>query len=116
MNRYKYIDVLLIAVAIMFLIKLIFQYLLLNNGLTIIVKTTLGAFILCLFLYEKTKNFKLQLNPKMQNIVLRLEFVFDPFFKFTSSIIKPCKIGQGVMIDLSQLAIITIILTILIFF
>lgn len=116
MNRYKYIDVFLVSFVMLFAVI----YVVLNwdfgNVLIHLFKITIALFILSLFFYEKTKNFKLQLFPKTQNFVQKLELFFYPIFKFSSSIIKPIKIGQGIMVDISQLILITLILIILIFF
>jgi hypothetical protein len=116
MNRYKYIDIVLIVFPLIFLMKFLVQGALPNNIFMTIIKITLAAFILCLFFYEKTKNIKLQLFPHIQTIVLRLESVFNPIFKFTSTIIRPWKIGQNILIDLSQIVLIITILIILIIF
>ena len=116
MNKYKNFDFALILLILFFLIKLIVQYLLLSSILIIIFKIILAAFLFCLFFYEKTKNFKSQLNPKIKHVVSRMESILTPYFKFTNSIIKPYKIGQGVLIDLMQFVVIILILIILIIF
>lgn len=85
-----------------------------GNVLILFFKTVIALFILCLFFYEKTKNLKLQLFPKIQSFVQKLEAFFYPIFKFSSSIIKSIKIGQGIMVDISQLILITLILIVLI--
>jgi hypothetical protein len=87
-----------------------------GNVVILFFKTAIALFILCLFFYEKTKHLKLQLFPKTQNFVQKLESFFYPIFKFSSSIIKPLKIGQGIMVDISQLMLITLILIVLIIF
>jgi hypothetical protein len=113
MNKYKYIDLFLVSFVILFIVVYVVSNWNFGNVLIQLFKITLALFILCLFFYEKTKNFKLQLFPKTQNFVQKLESFFFPIFKFTSSIIKPVKIGQGIMADISQLMLITLILIIL---
>jgi hypothetical protein len=114
MNRYKYIDLFLVSFVILFIVIYIVSNWNFENVLNHLFKITLALFVLCLFFYEKTKSFKLQLFPMTQNFVQKLESFFFPIFKFTSSIIKPIKIGQGIMIDISQLILITLILIFLI--
>lgn len=116
MNRYKNFDAFLIffvSLSIMLFVVINLDF---GNVLILLFKTTVAIFILFLFFYEKTKGFKLQLFPKTQSFVQKLESFFYPIFKFSSSIIKPIKIGQGIMLDVSQLLLITLILIVLIIF
>lgn len=114
MNRYKYLDLFLVSFVLLFIVIYVFSNWNFRNILIHLFKITIALFILCLFFYEKTKNLKLQLFPQAQNFVQKLESFFYPIFKFSSSIIKPIKIGQGIMVDISQLILITLILIILI--
>lgn len=116
MNKYKYIDFLLIAIPSLFLLNLLFQVINSINLFQIIVKLFIALFILGLFFYEKTKSIKAQLFPKFLNIVLKLESFYNPIFKFSNLIIKPIKIGQNIMIDISQILLISVLLIILIIF
>lgn len=116
MNKYKYIDLFLIIIPTLFVINLLFQALKSNNFFETIVKLFITLFILGLFFYEKTKSIKAQLFPKLQNIVFKIELFYTPIFRFLNLIIKPVKIGQTIMIDLSQILLITVLLIILIIF
>ena len=114
MNRYKYFDAFLVSFVSLFTVLFVFANWDFGNVLLIFFKTIIASFIMCLFFYEKTKGLKLQLFPKIQSFVQKLEAFFYPIFKYSSSIIKPLKIGQGIMVDISQLVLITLMLIVLI--
>lgn len=116
MNRYKYFDFFLILFVLLFIIIFTFRKLNFDNILIYFFKTAIALFVFSLFFYEKAKGHKVNLFPKFQNFIQRLEYFFQPIFKFSSSIIKPFKIGQGIMIDISQLMLVALLLIFLIIF
>ncbi|MFT5890382.1 MAG: hypothetical protein ACI9Y7_000472 [Dokdonia sp.] len=70
-------------------------------------------FVVIIFIYSKLKFVETKLYPKYARIFLQIKKVIEPILNFTSTILKPFKIGENLFIDSSQIIIIIILLFIL---
>lgn len=66
--------------------------------------------IIGLFLYFKILPYHKRLANRYQGIYRFLEKIFKPVLNILSSFIKPLQIGQGLSIDLAQLALLILLL------
>lgn len=77
-------------------------------------KTLLSLFasilIVGLFLYFKLLPHHNRLANKYQGIYKFLEKIFKPVLNLLSSFIKPLQIGQGLSIDVAQIALLILLL------
>ncbi|MBE0392382.1 hypothetical protein BJQ96_02230 [Flavobacterium sp. PL0002] len=81
-----------------------------------IAKILISILIIGLFLYSKLLPYKNKLNPQYKKIFDFFNSIFSPIFIFFKNMIKPFQVGYGLSIDMSQIVLLIILLTLLIFF
>jgi len=69
-----------------------------------------SVLILGLFLYFKLLPYHNRLAKKYQGIYKFLEKIFEPLLNLLNRVIKPLQIGQGLSIDLAQIALLILLL------
>jgi uncharacterized protein YggT (Ycf19 family) len=79
----------------------------------IILPILLNVFIIGLFLYSKLLPYKDKLNSQYKGIFNFFNSVFTPVLSFLKRFIKPFQVGQGLSVDLTQLILLILLLTLL---
>lgn len=69
--------------------------------------------VLGLFIYTKLINYEHLLAPNFKNGFAKIKGIFQPIFKFLGRAFKPYKVGNGLSLDMAQLAFLLILLFIL---
>lgn len=82
----------------------------------LIIPLFINFLIIGLFLYSKLLLYKDKLNPQFRKIFDFLNNLFSPVFNFLKNIVKPFQVGIGLSVDMSQIVLLIIFLTILNFF
>lgn len=76
----------------------------------------INILIVGLFLYSKLLPYKNKLNPQYKKIFDFFNRIFSPIFNFLKNIFKPFQVGLALSIDMTQIVLLIIFLTILNFF
>jgi len=74
---------------------------------------TLNAFIIGLFLYSKLLPHKTNLNNKYDGVFSFFNSFFSPILNFLKKFIKPFQVGQGLSIDMTQVALLVLFLALI---
>ena len=84
--------------------------------MSLILHIFINVLIFGLFLYSKLLPHKDKLTPAYRQ---RFEFfnrIFTPAFKFLAPRIKPFQVGTGLSVDMTQIVLLILLLTLLNFF
>ena len=71
-----------------------------------------NIFIVGLFLYSKLLSHKDKLNRKYKGVFNFFNNIFKPVLKILQRFIKPFHVGQGLAVDMTQIILLLIFLTI----
>lgn len=82
----------------------------------LIIPFFINFLIIGLFLYSKLLPYKDKLNPQYKKIFDFFNSIFSPIFNFLKNIVKPFQVGTGLFVDMSQIVLLIIFLTLLNFF
>ena len=72
----------------------------------------LSLLIVGLFLYSKLLPYKDKLNPQYKKIFDFFNSIFTPIFNFLKNLVKPFQVGIGLSVDMSQIVLLIIFLTV----
>lgn len=81
-----------------------------------LIPVLMSILIIGLFLYSKLLPYKDKLNPKYRKIFDFFDRLFEPIFNFFKKSIRPLQVGVGLYVDMSQIILLVIFLTLLNFF
>jgi hypothetical protein len=109
----KIFDLIIISFITILVIVLITNLMTNSVFLKFIFKFIVILIIVLFFFYEKTKNVKSNLFLNYQNYFSKIEYIFNNIFNFLGNFFKPFKIGNNVLLDLSQFVFLIILLFLL---
>lgn len=69
--------------------------------------------IVGLFLYSKLLPYKDKLKPQYKSVFEFFNKVFTPVLNFLKRFIKPFQVGQGLVVDMTQIVLLILLLIIL---
>jgi hypothetical protein len=69
--------------------------------------------IIGLFLYSKLLLYKDKLNSKYKGVFDFFNKIFTPIIAFLKRLIKPFQVGQGLVVDMTQIILLILLLIIL---
>jgi hypothetical protein len=69
--------------------------------------------IIGLFLYSKLLPYKDKLNSKYKGVFDFFDKIFTPIKSFLKRFIKPFQVGQGLVVDMTQIILLILLLVIL---
>jgi hypothetical protein len=72
-----------------------------------------NTFVLGLFLYSKLLPYKDKLDGRFKGIFNFFNSVFSPILNFLKKFIKPFQVGQGLSVDMTQVVVLILLLTLL---
>ena len=78
-----------------------------------VISLAASTLILGLFLYFKLLPYSNRLAIKYQAAYTFLEKIYKPILKLAGSFIRPLKVGHGLSIDMSQIALLILLLIII---
>ena len=78
-----------------------------------IIPIIISILIIGLFLYSKLLPYQDKLNPQYKKIFNFFNSIFLPILNFLKNIIKPFQVGTGLSVDMSQILLLIIFLTLL---
>jgi hypothetical protein len=79
----------------------------------IVISYLANIFIIGLFLYSKLLPYKDKLNSQYIGIFNILNKVFAPILIFLKRFIKPFQVGQGLLVDMTQILLLILLLLII---
>ncbi len=79
----------------------------------IVISYLANIFIIGLFLYSKLLPYKDKLNSQYIGIFNILNKVFAPILIFLNRFIKPFQVGQGLLVDMTQILLLILLLLII---
>lgn len=74
---------------------------------------SLNIVIIGLFLLTKLLPFRDRLSPKYQAMIDFFNNILTPILNFLRRFLKPIQVGQGLSLDITQIALLILFLTIL---
>ena len=80
----------------------------------IILKLIVLVFVIGLFLHSKLTTYKDKLDIKYRKGYNFFNSIFRPLLSFLNNFFKPLNVGTGLYVDLAQIVLLIIMLTILI--
>jgi hypothetical protein len=72
--------------------------------------------VVALFLYSKLLPYKDRLDNRYRKVFNFCGAIFTPLLNFFKSIFKPFTVGRGLQVDMTQIVLLLLLLTILGFF
>lgn len=75
------------------------------------IKIFIYILIIGLFLYSKLLPYKDKLNGQYKGIFGFFNSIFSPIFNFLKTFIKPFQVGIGLSVDMTQIVLLVLLLT-----
>lgn len=69
--------------------------------------------IVALFLYSKLTPYEHQMDHKYKKVFILFKKIFHPILQTFKKLMKPAKVGSGLAIDITQIALLIILLILL---
>jgi uncharacterized protein YggT (Ycf19 family) len=73
----------------------------------------INVLIVALFLYSKLTPYKAKLTGKYQSAFQFFERIFQPILNFLRKMAKPAQVGNGIVVDMTQIILLILLLIIL---
>jgi hypothetical protein len=81
--------------------------------MTKLIPVLISILIIGLFLFSKLLPYKDKLSPQYRNIFNFFSRLFLPVFSLLKKFFKPLQVGQGLLVDMTQVVLLIILLFIL---